>query len=76
MTSDAQTATLTNPLADGAPADPEDAVLVARAHSGDRASLEELVRRHQRWIYNIAIRKNGPSRVRRGDLLSGGVCPR
>src|SRR5262249_4338983 len=23
---------------------------------GDRASLEELVRRHQRWIYNIAIR--------------------
>jgi len=56
MTSDAQTATLTNPLADGAPADPEDAILVARAHSGDRASLEELVRRHQRWIYNIAIR--------------------
>src|SRR6266852_1841225 len=56
MTSDARTATLTNPLADGAPADPEDAILVARAHSGDRASLEELVRRHQRWIYNIAIR--------------------
>ena len=56
MTSDTRTPTLTNPLADGAPADPEDAILVARAHSGDRASLEELVRRHQRWIYNIAIR--------------------
>ncbi len=56
MTSDGRTATLTNPLADGAPGDPEDATLVARARSGDRASLEELVRRHQRWVYNIAIR--------------------
>jgi RNA polymerase sigma factor (sigma-70 family) len=47
---------IANPLADNYPTDPEDRVLVARAHSGERAALEELVRRHQRWIYNIAIR--------------------
>ena len=56
MTSEGAAVTLTNPLADGAPADAEDAILVARARSGDRTALEELVRRHQRWIYNIAIR--------------------
>ena len=69
MTSDAQTATLTNPLADSAPADPEDAILVARAHSGDRASLEELVRRHQRWIYNIAIRMT-PAQIAEAQKLA------
>src|ERR1700736_2276444 len=46
----------TNPLADNAPTDPEDHVLVLRARSGDRKALEELVRRHQPWIYNIAVR--------------------
>jgi DNA-directed RNA polymerase specialized sigma24 family protein len=46
----------TNPLADPAPTDPEDRSLVARARSGERDALEELVRRHQAWIYNIAIR--------------------
>jgi len=45
-----------NPLADGASTDPEDRTLVLRARSGERAALEELVQRHQRWIYNIAIR--------------------
>jgi RNA polymerase sigma factor (sigma-70 family) len=45
-----------NPFADSAPTDPEDGALAARAQSGDRAALEELVRRHQRWIYNISIR--------------------
>ena len=47
---------IANPLADGAPNDPEDRTLVTRARSGERAALEELVRRHQGWIYNIAIR--------------------
>jgi len=48
--------TIANPLADSAATDPEDRTLVARARSGDHAGLEELVRRHQGWIYNIAIR--------------------
>src|SRR6202521_4019566 len=46
----------TNPLADNAPTDPDDHVLVLRARSGDREALEELVRHHQGWIYNIALR--------------------
>ena len=45
-----------NPLADPAPTDPEDHRLVARARSGERDALEGLVRRHQAWIYNIAMR--------------------
>jgi RNA polymerase sigma factor (sigma-70 family) len=47
---------MTNPLADRAPSDPEDCALVMRARSGDREALEELVQRHQGWIYNIALR--------------------
>jgi DNA-directed RNA polymerase specialized sigma24 family protein len=27
-----------------------------RARSGDRQALEDLVQRHQAWIYNIAVR--------------------
>ena len=46
----------TNPLADNAPTDPEDHALVLRARSGDRKALEELIQRHQGWIYNIALR--------------------
>src|SRR3989441_7060501 len=46
----------TNPLTDSASTDPEDHALVARAQSGEREALEDLVRRHQAWIYNIAIR--------------------
>jgi len=45
-----------NPFADNAPTDLEDRTLVARARSGDREALEELVQRHQGWIYNIAVR--------------------
>jgi RNA polymerase sigma factor (sigma-70 family) len=45
-----------NPLSDKLAADHEDQALVARARSGDRKALEELVRRHQPWIYNIALR--------------------
>src|SRR5712664_3219806 len=44
------------PLADHAPTDDDDRALVGRAAAGERQALEELVRRHQPWIYNIAIR--------------------
>src|SRR5580693_4344640 len=47
---------MTNPLADNAPTDAEDHVLVLRARSGDREAVEGLVRHHQGWIYNIAVR--------------------
>ena len=48
--------TAVNPLAEHPVTDPEDRALVLRAKSGDRAALEELVGRHQAWIYNIAVR--------------------
>jgi len=44
------------PLADLAPMDDADRALVERASAGERQALEDLVRRHQAWIYNIAIR--------------------
>ncbi len=47
---------ITNPFADSAASDQEDGDLAARARSGNRAALEALVQRHQRWIYNIALR--------------------
>src|SRR6202140_1045943 len=47
--------TINNPLADDSP-DHEDQKLVLLARSGDRKALEDLVQRHQTWIYNIAIR--------------------
>jgi RNA polymerase sigma factor (sigma-70 family) len=45
-----------NPLADNSPNDYDDQSLVMRARSGDRKALEDLVQRHQGWIYNIAVR--------------------
>jgi RNA polymerase sigma factor (sigma-70 family) len=48
--------TIVNPLADNAPTDPEDRALVPRARSGERQAVEELIRRHQGWIYNVAVR--------------------
>ena len=45
-----------NPLADNAPSEPEDQNLVSRARAGDRTALEDLIERHQAWIYNIALR--------------------
>ena len=47
---------IANPLSDKAPTDQEDQGLVTRAHSGDRNALEDLLQRHQGWIYNIALR--------------------
>ncbi len=42
-----------NPFRDD---DNENNVLVAKALSGDAQTLTELIRRHQAWIYNIALR--------------------
>jgi RNA polymerase sigma factor (sigma-70 family) len=36
--------------------DPADEELVAEAQAGDKDALEQLVRRHQPWVFNIAIR--------------------
>src|SRR2546429_6377975 len=47
---------ITNPFIDNAPTDLEDRALVARARAGDRKAREDLVERHQAWIYNIAVR--------------------
>lgn len=44
------------PFHDAATTDAEDRALVARTRAGERDALEELVRRHQPWIYNIAVR--------------------
>jgi len=45
-----------SPLGDSPATDDVDRSLVVRASAGDSEALEELVRRHQAWIYNIAIR--------------------
>jgi RNA polymerase sigma factor (sigma-70 family) len=45
-----------NPFAESATADPEDRDLVRRAQAGHRESLEQLITRHQAWIYNIVLR--------------------
>jgi RNA polymerase sigma factor (sigma-70 family) len=44
-----------NPLTDTSSA-PEDMEMVARAKAGNRDALEQLITRHQRWIYNIVLR--------------------
>ncbi|MCG7585755.1 RNA polymerase sigma factor [Photobacterium sp. OFAV2-7] len=36
--------------------DQKDASLAASAASGDKQALEKLIRRHQGWIYNLAVR--------------------
>ena len=45
-----------NPLAETYAPAPSDEQLVAHALAGRRDALEELLRRHQRWLYNIALR--------------------
>jgi RNA polymerase sigma factor (sigma-70 family) len=45
-----------NPLADAAVTDAEDLDLVRLVQSGSKEALELLITRHQRWIYNIALR--------------------
>ena len=48
-----------NPLADATPTDAEDVELARLAQSGSKDALESLVTRHQRWIFNIALRMLG-----------------
>src|SRR5437016_10534923 len=48
--------TTTSPLGDRPATDETDLSLIRRAKEGERGPLEELVRRHQPWIYNIAVR--------------------
>lgn len=45
-----------NPFLAEASSDEADAVLATSAAAGNKEALEELIRRHQGWIYNIAIR--------------------
>jgi RNA polymerase sigma factor (sigma-70 family) len=45
-----------NPFAETPAGDTEDRALVREAQAGSREALEQLVRRHQPWIYNIALR--------------------
>src|SRR6201993_3906561 len=45
-----------NPFSEVAETGVADAELVEQAKNGDRAALENLVLRHQAWIYNIAVR--------------------
>ena len=45
-----------NPFKESADSDATDAALVDRAKGGDRDALDELICRHQAWIYNIAVR--------------------
>jgi len=49
-------ATMINPFAGQAATPIRDEELVARAQQGDRKALEQLIQRHQPWIYNIALR--------------------
>lgn len=45
-----------NPFAETTNPDPPDEELVRQATAGDRDALERLIRRHQGWVYNIAVR--------------------
>jgi len=47
------------PFTEPTATDQDDRTLVARARTGENAALEALVRRHQRWVYNIAVRMLG-----------------
>jgi RNA polymerase sigma factor (sigma-70 family) len=48
-----------SPLHDSTGTDAADRALVERAAAGDRSAVEDLVRRHQAWVYNIAARMLG-----------------
>jgi RNA polymerase sigma factor (sigma-70 family) len=48
--------TYPNPLAEAALTDAEDQYLVRCVQWGSKEALELLIARHQRWIYNIALR--------------------
>src|SRR5688572_13988602 len=45
-----------NPFTEVAHGDSTDVELAEGAKNGDRAALEQLILRHQAWVYNIAVR--------------------
>ena len=45
-----------NPFGETPASDADDQALVRQAQAGNRDALEALIRRHQAWIYNIAVR--------------------
>jgi len=45
-----------NPFKDTIATEPTDEILVKQAQDGSRDALEQLVKRHQGWIYNLAVR--------------------
>lgn len=47
---------MTNPFIEKNETDSSDRVLVESAVAGDKKSLEQLIMRHQAWIYNISLR--------------------
>lgn len=47
---------MTNPFIEKNESSAEDYLLVEKAVKGDKKSLEQLVSRHQAWIYNIALK--------------------
>lgn len=47
---------MSNPFRESSDEGHADADLVKQAREGDRVALEQLVLRHQAWIYNIAVR--------------------
>ena len=47
---------MTNPFLEKNETDSTDKALVESAVNGDKKSLEQLVKRHQAWIYNIALK--------------------
>lgn len=47
---------MTNPFIEKNESDSDDKFLVESAVGGDKKSLEQLVKRHQAWIYNIALK--------------------
>ena len=65
---------------DDARAEQDDRALVTRAQAGDRHALEELVGRHQAWIYNIPsacplMLAAVTSRLRRRPVLAPREAP-
>lgn len=47
---------MSNPFKEVPAVGPGDDELVKRATDGDRVALEQLVLRHQAWVYNVAVR--------------------
>jgi RNA polymerase sigma factor (sigma-70 family) len=48
--------TYANPFAETVTTDTDDAALAQRAQQGSREALGALLSRHQRWVYNLAVR--------------------